>query len=434
VTDMSWPRVGATRQRLRARAATTPGRLRLTMVAVVIAALLAGLLVGALTALRRSSADAIATRDEPVMVGAQRLYAALSDADATAATTYLRGGAEPAALRARYLARLRTASLQLADLGRRVKGSDEAAAVASIAADLPVYSGLMETARANNRQGLPVGAAYVRQASQDYMRNRMLPASRQLYAAEARRLNDHQHRGTDIDGLIFVVLAFGCVLAVLIQAQLYIAQRTHRVFNVPLVAATAVLVGLIVWTVVGMASARSALMRSQRDGSDSVQILSAARILALRAQADESLALVARGGGQQYLNDFVQVDGLLQPPSGLLGDAPGVTGSRAASPALAATWRGIRDEHEQVAQLEREQRFGDAVQRAVGQHAREAALFDRLNRGLEAPIAAAQRRFDQAAHDARSALTGLAIGIPLLLVVCVALALAGLQSRLNEYR
>ena len=39
-------------------------------------------------------------------------------------------------------------------------------------------------------------------------------------------------------------------------------------------------------------------------GSDSVQVLSAARILALRAQADESLALVARGGGDQYLTDF----------------------------------------------------------------------------------------------------------------------------------
>jgi phosphotransferase system HPr-like phosphotransfer protein len=221
---------------------------------------------------------------------------------------------------------------------------------------------------------------------------------------------------------------------VLIQAQVYLAQRTHRVFNIPLVAATAVVVALAAWTIVGMASARSALMRSQHDGSDSVQILSAARILALRAQADESLALVARGDGRQYLNDFVQVDGLLEPPSGLLGDPAGSTGSGAAPPGLVATWRGIRDEHARVAQLEHDENFRAAVQRAVGPHAREATLFDRLNSGFEAPIAAAQRRFDQAAHDARSSLTGLAVGIPLLLVVCVALALAGLQRRLNEYR
>jgi hypothetical protein len=430
---MSWPRLGATRQRLRARAATTPGRLRLTMAAIVLVALLAGLVFGALTALRRSAADAVATRDEPVMVGAQRLYGELSDADATAATTYLRGGAEPAALRARYLAALKTASLQLAELGRRVEGSDEAAAVAAISADLPVYSGLLETARANNRQGFPVGAAYVRQAS-DLMRDRMLPASRRLYAAEAQRLSDHQRTGTDVESLIGVLIAFGCMLAVLVQAQVYLAQRTHRVFNIPLVAATAVLVALAAWTVIGMASARSALMRSQHDGSDSVQILSAARILALRAQADESLALVARGGAEQYLNDFVQVDGLLQPPSGLLGDRAELRGSSAALPALAATWRGIRDEHARVAQRQHQGDFGPAVALAVGPRSREAQLFDRLNRGFDEPIAAAQRRFDHAAHDARSALTGLAIGIPLLLVVCVALALTGLQSRLDEYR
>jgi hypothetical protein len=183
-----------------------------------------------------------------------------------------------------------------------------------------------------------------------------------------------------------------------------------------------------------MASARSALLHSQRERSDSVQILSAARILALRAQADEGKALIARGDGQQYLNDFNQVDGLLQPPSGLLGDPAGMTASSAALPSLAATWRGIRDEHARVARLEAEERFPDAVQRAVGPRSREAALFDRLNRGFDPPIAAAQRRFEHAAQDARSALTGLAIGIPLLLVVCVTLALIGLQNRLNEYR
>ena len=97
----------------------------------------------------------------------------------------------------------------------------------------------------------PVGAAYVRQASDDVMRNRMLPASRRLYAAEAQRLSDHQRTGTDVEGLVGVLIAFGCMLAVLVQAQIYLAQRTHRVFNIPLVAATAVLVALSAWTVIG---------------------------------------------------------------------------------------------------------------------------------------------------------------------------------------
>ena len=74
-----------------------------------------------------------------------------STTDATAATTFLRGGVEPADLRARYLADLRNASVQLTSLGHRARGSIEPTAVGAIGAALPMYSGLMETACANNR-------------------------------------------------------------------------------------------------------------------------------------------------------------------------------------------------------------------------------------------------------------------------------------------
>jgi hypothetical protein len=404
------------------------------MATVVLVAVVAGLAIGALTTVRRDAADAVATRDEPLMVGADRLYASLSAADAAAATTFLRGGVEPADLRARYLADLRNASVQLANLGHRVRGSIEPAAITAIGATLPVYSGLMETARANNRQGFPVGAAYVRQAS-DLMRGRMLPAAGRLYAAEAQRLADHQRTGTSTEGLIAVLLVGACALAVLVRAQVFLAQRTHRRLNVPLVGATVLLVGVTAWAAIGMASAQADVARAQRDGSDSVQILSAARILWLRAQADESLALVARGGGAQYVSDTASVDGLLEPPSGLLGDAARLaarTGSAAGVQALTTDWREIRAAHARIAKLEADGQFGDAVSHGVG--SREAAVADRLNRRFSALIAAAQGRFEDAAGDARSALDGLAIGVPFLLAACAALALVGLQTRLNEYR
>jgi hypothetical protein len=439
VTEMSWPQLAATRPRLRqlrAKSMTTPGRLRLAMVAVLLVVLLAGLALGALTAVRRDAADVVATRDEPLMVEADRLYASLSDADATGARTFLRGGVEPADLRARYLADVRDASVQLAGLGRRVEGVAEAAAISAIAADEPVYSGLMETARANNRLGFPIGAAYVRQAS-DLLRERMLPAASRLYAAEARRLADHQRAGTATESLVGAMLACACALAVLLRPQLFLAQRTHRVFNVPLVSATVVLAGVTAWTAIAMATAQGDLVRAQRNGSDSVQILSAARILSLRAQADESLALVARGGGERYLTDADGVDGLLAPPSGLLGEAAQLaarTGSGAAVQALMMAWRSIRASHARLARLESTLRFEDAVQFAVGLRSREAALADRLNRRFAELIAAAQQRFEDAAGDARSALRGVSVGIPLLLGVAASLALLGLQRRVSEYR
>jgi hypothetical protein len=413
-------------------ASTTPRQLRLAMAAVVLAAILAGLALGAVTAVRRDATNSVATHDERLMLAADQLYASLSDADATAATTFLRGGTEPADLRARYLADVGRASAQLGGLTRRVQGATEVSAVGEIGAGLPVYTGLIETARANNRQGFPVGAAYLRDASV-LMRERILPAAQRLYAAQAGRLSDNQRSGTSTTGLVAALVVCGVALAVLVGVQVFLTWRTHRVFNIGLVAATVALAGLVAWAAVAMSSASSSLNRAQRNGSDAVQVLSAARILWLRAQADESLGLVARGGGDQYVQDVDVVNRLLVPPRGLLGEASRLaarTGSTAAIGDLTATWRAIDGEHANVARLEHNGDFKAAIRA----NTREAALGDRLNRGFGAQINAAQKRFDTAASDARTSLRGLTVGIPLLIVACVVLALVGLETRLKEYR
>src|SRR6188472_469127 len=84
---------------LRRESATTPGRLRVAMAIVVAALVGAGLVAVGATNARRSAAEAVASRDEPVMVQAEEVYSWLSDADATAAATFLVGGAESQARR-----------------------------------------------------------------------------------------------------------------------------------------------------------------------------------------------------------------------------------------------------------------------------------------------------------------------------------------------
>jgi hypothetical protein len=80
-------------------------------------------------------------------------------------------------------------------------------AVATIGDQLPLYSGFVESARADNRQGLPVGAAYLRRAS-ELLTSSILPAADQLSATEAKRLSDHYSSGTTTTTLIvFVVVA-----------------------------------------------------------------------------------------------------------------------------------------------------------------------------------------------------------------------------------
>lgn len=420
-------------ERLRGQTTTTPARLRVAM-AIVIAALLVAVLVAAdATNARRSAAEAVASRDEPVMVQAADLYATLADADATAAATFLAGGQESPMRRQRYLSDLRLASLKLTALAEQVQDSPSAArAVAAAAALLPVYSGLVETARANNRQGFPVGAAYLRKAS-DLMRERILTAAGELYQFEARRLTEDQAAATRSGGLAKALVALGVALVVLVGAQTVLARRTRRVFNVRLVAATALVVVTGAWLTIAMVRAGNAGVTAQRTGSDSVQVLSAMRILALRAQADESLALVARGGGDQYLTDFDAVAHKLDPRSGLFADAARLerrTGTDEALEPLIAGWRRFLKAHARVTALQAGGDFSGAISAAVGAPAPAADV----NREFAARIAAAQRRFERSAADETSALAGVVLGIALLGALAAGLAVAGVQQRISEYR
>ena len=157
---------------------------------------------------RRDAADDVGLMAAPRLLDAQELYVALADADAAASTAFLRAGLEPRALRATLPRRHRRGRAHLAGIADR-DGlvARRAAAVATIAQQLPVYTGCVESARTNNRLGLPVGAAYLRQAS-DLMRTS--PAGR--HDALSRRLADQLDGGyragtSDVDRWSLIVVA-----------------------------------------------------------------------------------------------------------------------------------------------------------------------------------------------------------------------------------
>ena len=173
-----------------------------------------------------------------------------------------------------------------------------ARAIAAIAASLPVYSGLVETARANNRQGFPVGAAYLRDAS-NLMRGRILPPPATSTGSSRAGSTTTSAAATRAAGSTRPARARPGPRRADRRAGAAGPPNPARCSTSGLVAATALVVVLGAWLTIVMVRAGNARRDAQRTGSDSVQVLSAARILALRAQADESLALVARGGGDQ---------------------------------------------------------------------------------------------------------------------------------------
>ena len=85
------------RDRIRTRLETTPGRLNVYLIVLVVLGVLAGLSAVVGAAQRTDRIDSVVNRSGPLAVQAQHLYRALSDADATAAAAFLSSAAEPPA-------------------------------------------------------------------------------------------------------------------------------------------------------------------------------------------------------------------------------------------------------------------------------------------------------------------------------------------------
>jgi hypothetical protein len=382
---------------------------------------------------RQRAAHAVGLQSEPLLVGTEGIYGSLADADATAANSFLSVGVDQPGRRARYDADLKTASDDLATVSRQV-GSSTAAqqAVTAVTEQLPIYTGLVEGARANNRQHLPVGAAYLRQAS-TLLRAQILPAADRLYRVEAGRLNNSYRSGTSWIGLVVLVLVGLAVLGGLVFTQLFLARRTNRIVNVPLLGGTLLVLVLTVWIVTGFAIEQHRLNKARSHGSNAVQVLAQARALALRAQADESLSLVARGSTSQYDGDFKVATDALGGPNGSTGRLA-LAASLPEAPRAADAIRAARSSYTNYILLHSEiigAEFSDGVKIATDPAVTAFTAFDS---DLNTAIGANQQQFESAARSARHVLGAANLAIPFFIVVAGLLCLLGLQQRINEYR
>jgi hypothetical protein len=401
----------------RARLRTTPGRLALTSVLVVVGVVVFGIVATGAEQSRERAVRAARTSTEPLLVHAANLYTSLSDANATVATGLLgAGGLEPQAARNRYLHDLNVATTALTALTRGASASAGArAALATIADQLPIYTGLIESARANNRQGFPIGAAYLRQAA-TLLKTSILPAADRLYAIEAEQLNDNYRTATSTATMVALIVAIVVALVPLFLAQRYVTRISRRILNILMLVATVALAAVSVWALIGFISQQNAVATAQHDGSDSLERLSASEVLLSRAQGDLSLTLVNRGTDTIDPGDFNAVMRVLTTP-GLAGS---LQARFASYQAAAVRVRGLED--------------GGSLTTAIKQAPPVAAMSDQLGDELTRRIGAAHARFATAARDAASALDGLALAIPLVTVIAAVLAFLGLRQRINEYR
>src|SRR6516165_10615298 len=420
------------------RASTTPAKLRLLLIGLVSLCLIWGAVAAWVVSQRASGANDVASSTETLSLDGQRIYRALSDADATADSAFLPGGLEPINGLPRYQADIADAAAHLESATAAAGHSAAAADLATLSAGLPVYTGEVQTARADNRLGLPLGAAYLREAS-DLMRHKLLPAARSISAEANVRLADASGRATGLPLALVLLVAAVIVGFALYRAQRWLFRRTHRRLNRGLVVASAAGLVSLLWLGIALGVARADLLQARAHGSTPVAALAQADIAALQARADESLTLIDAQGDDTFQQDFVGVQRRLGPgPGTLLTDAVvAARGSPATGPArvaaaTATAWYGV---HRTVRSLDNNGGHKQAILLVTRPGPRHSfTLFTRLDRLLASAIDADQAVFNRHAVAGSNAFIGLEVGVIVLALIMAAGCARGLTTRLAEYR
>ncbi|MFB8001391.1 hypothetical protein [Nocardia sp. NPDC056000] len=273
-------------------ARTAPGVLSAVVIGLVALSLISGIVCANQLSEKRTRRDTVLTHSEPLANAAQRLYVALSAADATASSAFLSGNTETPEVRTRYRQSLADAAAALAEATTGASDKQTREIVASISAELPTYTGLVESARANNRQNLPVGSAYLKQAS-SLMRDSVLPNAERL---EHNRLAALRADQRDISILpILSVIMLLVLLAALAAASVALLRITNRRVNLGLATAAGAAVLALLWIAVASIAATGVIDTGSDGATNRFETLARVRFLAQQARTEETLQLVTRG-------------------------------------------------------------------------------------------------------------------------------------------
>lgn len=272
---------------------TTPGKmLALTMI-LAVAIFAAGYSMSQSADQREDSLDVLLTTTEPMSYSAHNLYTSLSVADTIATTGFVQAGVESQDTRSRYNAAIDRAAVAASESAAGVSAEEVTSTrlITQIQRQLPVYTGLVESARTNNRVGNPVGVAYMAEAS-SLMREEILPAAAELFSLASGKVSEEQR---DLTMPQWVPLSglFAAVLFLLI-AQYWLWRITRRRLNRGFLAATALMLTAILWVSASNFATWQAGNRGFAEAATPWDSLTASRILAQQARTAETLVLVRR--------------------------------------------------------------------------------------------------------------------------------------------
>ncbi|RZU19379.1 hypothetical protein EV645_1590 [Kribbella rubisoli] len=400
----------------------TPGRMRTFLILAAAVSILFGIAAAqghaqSNGALERAEANAAQ------LVRIQGIHTNLVSANADATNAFLVGGLEPPAQRQHFVDSMAAAARLISEASTAQPADQNV--LGQLNTTLITYNGLIEQARANNRQGLPIGSQYLRDAN-SVLQDDSLPLVNALVQANEKRV-DTEFNGVG-RGMIWVLVGGLLALVVFGITLRWLARRTHRYLNIPIVVGAALVLIVTIMGGVSLSSASSAASDTRSDSYAKTLALSTARIAAYDARSNESLTLIARGSGDAFDKAFNTASATVDDQ---LGKASGTTDG------LQGLWSEYKAVHKKVRDTDTSGNWDEAVNIAVGTSKsanNSVETFKAFDTQSAGQLQSTSDDVSTKLSDARSSIRffgwlGLPIGILAALLVAW-----GMSQRLEEYR
>ncbi|WP_328526271.1 hypothetical protein [Kribbella sp. NBC_00359] len=399
----------------------TPGRMRAFLVLAAAVSVVFGLTAAqgfrqSDGALKRAEANAAQ------LVRIQAIHTNLVSANADATNAFLVGGLEPPAQRQHFVDSMASAARLITEASTAQPADQKA--LGELNTTLITYDGLIEQARANNRQGLPIGSQYLRDANA-VLQNDSLPLVNALVEANEQRV-DTEFDGVRL-GTIWVVAGGLLALVVFVITLRWLARRTHRYINIPIAAGGLLILLTTVVGGVSLSSASGNASSTRDDAYAKTLALSRARIAAYDARSNESLTLIARGSGdafdKAYNTASATVDDELKKSSTTAND-------------LTTSWNEYKRIHGAVRKADTNGNWDNAVAMAVGttKDNNSVVAFKSFDESSADRLQSTSDTVTSELSDTRGGLPPIGwLGLPLGIVAAL-LVTWGMSQRLEEYR
>ncbi|WP_314038335.1 hypothetical protein [Dietzia sp. CH92] len=418
---------------------TTPGRMSVFALLALVTVLAGGIVASSTITQRQSYHETLLAEVEPVANASQTLYSSLTIADSAANTAFITGGIEPAELRERYLQAIADSSSSIIAAAQGLDRADTESIdqLAHINAQLATYTGLVETARTNNRVANPVGSAYLASAS-TLMQDTILPAAADLYDRQSTSVGQSDREWSSPPWGSFFLL--GLAIAVLVLLQQWLWRLTGRRINPALGVASLLMVATFLLTMIAGFLAANDNAKGLSEGAAPMNELTRQRINAQKVRAQETLNLVRRTDPEGSAAERAATLGGVRDTLTVYLDDEEETGSDitldshgAVTDAISALdqWMAAQNRADSLYQ---QGDYQGAIEISSGQDAGDSgAAFDEFDESMQAAIDEARdtlrTRIDNARRTSSSG-PDLIIALSTLAAFAV---IVGIAPRIREY-